>query len=311
MDLRAKPASPLPWNSVARGKPLASGGKEARKLGFAKQATEGLRSRLVNTFGITGLAVALAVGGLAVGPQAVAASGKKVVIVVGPTGSTNSYMKGVADDAAQAARVYTSNVIKVYTPYATWSRVKQVAAGANVLIYVGHGNGWPSPYKPFQTYTKDGLGLNATAGAGSGNNNLKYWGEHYLAADLNLAPNAVVILMRLCYASGNSEMGKAYPTKDVAKQRVDNYGSGFLRTGARAVFAEGLGKSAYIFKALFTSNKTMHEIFWSDPTATFKYRMSFASSRVGWAHGEMDPRWSGSYYRSFIGDSSMTAADWR
>jgi hypothetical protein len=282
-------------------------------LGYAKQATERLRvRRLANTFGLIGIAVALAAGGLAVGPLPAAASGKKVVIVVGPTGSTTSYMKGVADDVAKAARQYTSNVTKIYTPYATWSRVKQVAQGANVFIYLGHGNGWPSPYKPFQTYTKDGLGLNAKAGAGSGNNNLKYWGERYLAADLNLASNAVVILMRLCYASGNSEMGKPYPTKDVAKARVDNYGSGFLRTGARVVFAEGLGKSGYIFKALFSSNKTMHEIFWSDPSATFKYRMAFSSNRSpSWARAEMDPRWPGSYYRSVIGDLSMTAGDWR
>ena len=30
--------------------------------------------------------------------------------------------------------------------------------GANLFIYLGHGNGWPSPYGPFERYTKDGLG---------------------------------------------------------------------------------------------------------------------------------------------------------
>jgi hypothetical protein len=281
-------------------------------LADAKQAIEwpGKR-RLINTIGLVGFAVALAVGGLAAGPQTAAASGKKAVIVVGPTGSTNAYMKDTANAAAAAAKYYGFKVVKVYTPYATWDRVRQVAYGANVLIYVGHGNGWPSPYKPFQTYTKDGMGLNAKSGAGSSNRNLKYWGERYIASGLHLAKNAVVILMRLCYASGNSEMENPNPTKTVAKERVDNYGAGFLRTGARAVIAEGMGKANYIFKGLMKKNETMHQLFWSDPTAKGKYTIRYSSSRTGWARAEMDPRWPGSYYRSIIGDLGMTTGQWR
>ena len=74
---------------------------------------------------------------------------------------------------------------------------------------------------------------------GTATTNTKYWGEYYIHTQIDLAPNAVVILNRLCYASGNSEWGRANPTKTVAKQRVQNYASGFLRAGARAVFAEG------------------------------------------------------------------------
>lgn len=253
--------------------------------------------------------MALAAGGLAVAPQTAAAAGKKVVIVVGPVSRVTPYFKSVGDDVAAVARSYGANVTKIYTPNATWSRVKAAAYGANVLVYIGHGNGWPSPYRPFQTYTKDGMGLNAHAF--QGNSNVKYWGERYLARDIHLAKNAVVILMRLCYATGNSEMGKPYPTKDVARQRVDNYGAGFLRTGAKVVFGEGLGKSGYIFKGLFKTNKSMHDIFWSAGNATFRYRMSFASNRTSWARAEMDPRWPGSYYRSIIGETSMSASAWR
>jgi hypothetical protein len=259
-----------------------------------------------------GLAVALAAGGLAAAPHQTFASGKKVVVVVGPVGSQTSYFKDTANTIASTARSYGANVVKIYTPYATWSRVRQAAYGANVLIYVGHGNGWPSPYKPFQTYTKDGMGLNARSGGSNGSSNLKYWGERYIAADLHLATNSVVILMRLCYASGNSEPGRANPTKDVAKARVDNYGAGFLRSGARAVFAQGLGKAAYIFRGLYSTNKSIKEIFWSDPDATFSYRLSFAANRSpGWARGEMDPYRAGRYYRSVIGDLGMTAGQWR
>ena len=98
----------------------------------------------------------------------------------------------------------------LFSPYATWSRVASATRGANVLIYLGHGNGWPSPYAPFETTSKDGMGLNATYGAG--NSNTKYYGESYMAK-LGLASNAVVVLNRLCYASGNNEWGAGNPTR--------------------------------------------------------------------------------------------------
>ena len=271
---------------------------------------EGLRRRrFAHTLGLIGLAVALAAGGLSFTPQPAAAAGKKVVIVVGPVGSNTAYFKDVANDVAAVARSYGANVVKIYSPYATYGRVRNAVQGANMLVYLGHGNGWPSPYKPFQTYTKDGMGLNARSG--EGNRNVKYWGEHYMASDINLANNAVVLLMRLCYASGNSEMGKPNPTKSTAKARVDNYGAGFLRTGAKAVIAEGLGRSNYIFSSLYKTNRTMSQLFWSAPNAKGTYKISFASSRTSWAHALMDPRWPGSYYRSIIGDLSMTAGQWR
>jgi hypothetical protein len=255
------------------------------------------------------LAASLAVGGLAFGPVPTQAAGKKVVIVVGPVGQNTAYFKRVANDVAADARAYGANVVKVYSPYATWARVKSAARGAHVFVYLGHGNGWPSPYKPFQTRTKNGVGVNSSA-TGS-NSNHKYFGERYVAAELDLARNAVVILMRLCYASGNSEPGQANPTKSVAKQRVDNYGAGFLRTGARAVIAEGYGGARYIMRGLFTTNKSMTEIFWSAPNATRSYRISFRSERTAGMQAILDPRRPSSYYRSIIGDLGMTASTWR
>ncbi len=280
---------------------------------LAEQATERRsRGRVLRTLSLIGLAAALAAGGLAVGPHQTFASGKKVVVVVGPVGSLTGYFKDTANTIAATAKSYGANVIKIYTPYATWDRVKNAANGANVLIYVGHGNGWPSPYKPFQTYTKDGMGLNAHSGGSSSSSNLKYWGERYVAG-LSLAKNSVVILMRLVLRVRQLRAGQGQSRpRTVAKARVDNYGAGFLRSGARAVFAQGLGSAAYIFKGLYGSNKTIKEIFWSSPDATYSYRMSFTANRSpSWAHAEMDPYRAGRYYRSVIGDMSMTAGEWR
>ena len=74
----------------------------------------------------------------------------KVVVVVGPVEtrappSTSPTRRRYASQA----RSYGATVIEIYSPNATWARVKAAAQGANVLIYLGHGNGSPSPYGAF------------------------------------------------------------------------------------------------------------------------------------------------------------------
>jgi hypothetical protein len=258
---------------------------------------------------VMALAALVAAGGLAMHPEPAAAAGKKVVVIVGPSGSsTSNYIYNAKKLAAQA-RSYGASVYEIYSPYATWAKVKAAAQGANVLIYLGHGNGWPSPYKPFSATSKDGLGLNATSGAG--NSNVKYWGEYYVDHYINLAPNAVVILNRLCYASGDSEWGAANPTKTVAIQRVDNYGAGFLRANAKAIFAEGISSAGYVLYGLFKTNNTMTQIFWSAGSATKTYSFGFTSVRTPSYKALMDPYAPSRYYRSVIGSLGMTAATWR
>jgi len=261
----------------------------------------------IRFIGIAVIASVLAVGGLATHPETVAAAGKKVVIVVGPVGSnTSNYIYNAKKLAAQA-RSYGATVYEIYSPHATWARVKAYAQGANVFIYLGHGNGYPSPYGAFNRYSKDGLGLNATDGSSTN----KYYGEFYVDHYLNFAPNSVVILNRLCYASGNSEWGSANPTKATAIKRVDNFGAGFLRTGARAVFAEGTASASYILYGLFKTSRTIKQIFWSDPSRSTHYDFSFSSRRTPGKTAIMDPSSPGRYYRSVIGDLSMTAVTWR
>jgi len=255
------------------------------------------------------LSAAVAIGQLAADPTPVVAAGKKVVVVVGPTGSqTSSFIKDAKRYAA-VARNYGANVKEIYSPNATWAKVKYHAQNANILIYLGHGNGYPSPYGSFQRYTKDGFGLNKTAG--NGHYNVKYWGEYYIDRDIQMAPNAVVILARLCYASGNSEWGAANPTRSTAIKRVDNYGAGFLRAGAKAVFAEGITDAGYIIKNLYTSNRTMRAIFFASPNRTMSYRFHFTSSRTSGVLGSLDPYKPSRYYRSVVGKLYVTAADWR
>jgi hypothetical protein len=258
---------------------------------------------------VLSLAFALAAAIGMANPLPTAAAGLKVVVVVGPVGSsTANYIYNAKKYAAQA-RSYGANVVEIYSPNATWDRVKAAAQGAKVVIYLGHGNGSPSPYGAWSALTKDGFGLNATAG--NGNNNNKYYGEYYVRTQIRLARNAVVILNRLCYASGDSEWGAPNPTVSTAKQRVDNFGAGFLRANARAVFAEGINSISYILYGLFRTSRTVKSIFYSGPSWNGHYDFMFASVRTPGYAAWMDPMSPGRYYRSVVGYFGLTAATFR
>ena len=253
------------------------------------------------------IAAVFATTGAAARPAAAATPTIKVVIVVGPVGSATAGYITSAKRLASQARSYGATVIELYSPHATWARVKSAAQGANILIYLGHGNGYPSPYGAFNAKTKDGMGLNSSDGSSSHT----YYGEYYIDHDIQLANNAVVILNRLCYASGNNEWGAGNPTKSTAIKRVDNYGAGFLRTGARAVFAEGINSTSYILYSLFKTSRTIKQTFWADPARSGAYDFGFSSLRNPGKTAIMDPYAPSRYYRSVIGDLGMTAASWR
>lgn len=239
-----------------------------------------------------------------------ASADPKVVLIVGAThGATAAYRSYMREVAAIAAR-YSSNVVEVSSPDATWPAVRAALQGASVVVYMGHGNGFPSPYSPtLNPYTQDGLGLNLVAGAGD--SNTKYYGEHYLAAEVDLAPNALVILSHLCYASGNSEPGQKEPTLTVAKARADNFAAGFLRAGARAVIADGHDDPSWYVEQLFTTSATVEQI-WRDSPGANGNAFTFPSVRTPGYTAWSDPETrSGStyagFYRSLVGKPSLTA----
>ena len=257
------------------------------------------------------LVLTAAVGTFAVPATARAAqtSDAKVVIIVGATHGATSDYRSKADQAYAEAKRHTPNVYKVYSPNATWSKVKSATVNASVVIYFGHGNGWPSPYPKDAAYTtKDGFGLNATAG--NGDSNTKYYGEPYVST-LDLAPNALVLLHHLCYASGNSEPGHAAPTRSVAKQRVDNYGAGFLRAGVSAVIADGHRGAVDYLRSLFTSDQRLVDLWRTQPNYHGN-EFSFASVRTSGKTALMDPDTSTSgYYRSMVGNPNVTTTQVR
>ena len=241
--------------------------------------------------------------GMYVPTAAAATSTTKIVIVVGAVeGQTSSYRDSANKIYAEAIK-YSSNVKKVYSPNATWSKVKAAIAGANIVVYLGHGNGYPSKYATSpRPATQNGFGLNEPTNPSD--NRHKYYGEQYVD-DVDLAPNAIVLLHRLCYASGAAEPGDPEPSLSTARARVDNYAAGFIRAGARAVIADGHQSVAGYIKALFTTNQTVDQMWRT--TMDYGHIRTFTSSRSSGFTGYTDPKTSTTgYYRSMVAKPSVT-----
>ena len=227
-----------------------------------------------------------------------AADGPKVAIIVGAThGATAGYRRDADEIYAEAIK-YTPNVVKVYSPNATWKRVKAAVNGASIIVYLGHGNGWPSPYTFDPLFsTKDGFGLNKDLNHNGkrSDSELKYYGEPRIET-LTPAKNAVVLLFHLCYASGNSEPGRKAPSLATAKKRVDNYASAFLRAGAGAVIAIGHSHDPYYIAALFTTIQSI-DSYWRGAPDFHGHAATFSSSRSHGTSYQLDPEGAGRYYR--------------
>ena len=240
----------------------------------------------------------------------------KMVIVVGPTDSLTAQNLADAESLAQVAESLGVNVVRLFHPNATWDQVVAEANGANLFVYLGHGNGWPSPYAPFQEDTKDGIGINPYSGGSK--SNTQYHGGNQLRTSIQLAPNAIVFLNHLCYAAGNAEPGMAIPGWDVAHQRNDNFAAGFMAMGARTVFAYSWQLFNKTMRDLMTTDETMQEIFetpGSHPKAYYGFigddaRM-FDSVRTPGTVNYLDKDPKDGFLRAISGDLSMTAGQWR
>ena len=241
-----------------------------------------------------------------------AAAAPKVAFIVGPVGDdhTNEFRES-AEKGAAVARRYTPNVVTVYTPNATWKAAKKALQGASIVVYLGHGNGWPSKYRdsPYPS-TQNGLGLNPVAGGD--NDKHQYYGEAWLEREVKLAKNAVVLLHRLCYASGNTEPGLPEGTLDMSKQRVDNYAAGWIKSGAQAVVAEGQMGPAYYVEELLRGDKSIAEIWRNSPTFHGNV-LTYASKRSTGYQAFVDPTRMDDpadpdgFYRSLVARPDATA----
>ncbi len=242
--------------------------------------------------------------------SAAAAAGAvpRVVLIVGPSAGSTSAYRAQARTAAAIARKYTPDVVELYSPDATWSAVRQALTGASLVVYMGHGNGWPSHYRDeLYPVTQDGFGLNPTAGGDDASH--QYFGEGAVGSQIRLAKNAVVLLNHLCYASGLSEPGLPEGSLDVGRQRVDNYAAGFIRAGAAAVIADAWSSPSYLVGAILGGRKSIQAAWQSSPNANGNL-IAFESRRSPGYVAQMDMETPTSgFSRSIVMKTGLVPAD--
>jgi putative cell wall-binding protein len=266
---------------------------------------------ILATVAALGLMIVAGAPGAIPTARADAGAGMKAVIIVGPTGSLTSYYKQSADAVAAAAAANGMAVTKLYTPDATWSAVKAATAGANLVYFAGHGNGFPNPYVGYlQPQYNDGYGLDPGK-CSSVTDCPNYYGEQYVS-EVQLAPGAIVLLNHLCYAPGASEPGNPVPSQSVAVQRADDFAAGFLAAGAGAVFASDGGGFPGLVDDLFDAagSTTMDQLFAAHDFsgASDAY---FDSSRTTGTRVHLDPQKSTlKYTHAVSGYLAMTVDDW-
>ena len=232
----------------------------------------------------------------------------KVVIVVGPAGAATNGYRSQARAAAAIARKYTPAVIELYSPNATWPAVRDALQGASLVVYMGHGNGWPSKYRDaLYPPTQNGFGLNPKAGTGDYTH--QYFGEASVSGQVKLAKNAIVLLNHLCYASGNTEPGLPEGNLAQAKQRVDNYAAGFIQAGASAVIAEAWSSPSYFVKTILSSNRSIQSA-WSNAPSANRHRLAFKSERSRGYVAQMDTETATSgFTRSVVMKTGLASRD--
>jgi len=288
---RLDPGIPGTTGDPHRSRDRAPGGRTIRRRAAALAAALGLA-----------LAAVAGIPAARAGAEPAILLPPKVVIVVGPVGSlTERYIRDGRAAAAEARR-RTTDVTLIVSPSATWPVVRAAAQGASLLVYLGHGNGFPSPYgSRLDRATMDGLGLDPARGA-TDDTRHEYVGEGPIARQVRLSPGAVVLLSHLCYASGNGEQGMAGPSLSVAMERADNFAAGFLAAGASAVIAEAYGSPAtWVRTLLGTSSDRSIRAAWQSHPAAHGRELVAASERTTGAVVRLDPeRAAGGYTRSLV-----------
>ena len=256
-----------------------------------------------------------------------AAAAPKVVIIVGPTGSVTSSYRSQGDQIAATSAADGATVVKVYSPNATWANVKAAVNGANIVIYLGHGNGYPNPYTTtFMPDRTDGWGLNTTTTHGDADSwsagTLVYCGEKALTGTLTStdgsaqrtycaggritpAPGWVMIYANACYAPGASEPGTTPATATQALQRASYYSRQVLSPlGASGYFATDHGASPLVHDLLTKAGTTYGAIYAAHVptgvTVTDNAHLFISGDRVKLGKRSTDPF----YTYAFAGNSS-------
>ncbi|HEX7197168.1 MAG TPA: hypothetical protein VF364_10115, partial [Candidatus Limnocylindria bacterium] len=286
-------------------------------------------------------AVTLTMAVMVAAPAPAAAAAPKVAIIVGPVGGLTDTYRRMANEVATAATAAGATVVKAYSPSATWANVKKAVNGAKVIIYFGHGNGYPNPYGSNElTDRSNGWGLNTKTTNGDADSwsagTLVYCGERALLGTLTSAddaarrtycggtandgitpaPGFTMVYAQAHYAPGFGERyTKETPltTLTEAQQRVRHYSTPILRLGG-SYLATAYGDADDIVTRVLTQPTTSYrDIFkqgrgYSPTTLTDSAHADISGSRVWVQRTSISGLHFGQpdYWYAFAGDPNRT-----
>lgn len=252
-----------------------------------------------------------------VAPQPAAAAAPKVAILVGPTGITDSHYHPWAKQLKATAEAAGATVDLRYCP--TPSQAKAATNGASVIVYFGHGNGFPNPYSSTENPASvNGWGLRDPAKSwdkeSCTDSVLRYYGEAYLTGKIGgygwsigaitPAPNFVMVMSNACYAPGAGESRPA-PAESTALARVSNYSTPFLELGG-TYFATDLGSDRLVDLILRNPTASFGSLFeqgngYSADALRRHPHPDFAGQEA-WLHRTKNQWLGDDYWYAFAGD---------
>ncbi len=290
-------------------------------------------ARLALSFG---LALAMAVSAALV-PHSVRAGavGQKVVVIVGPVGGgsiQDNYLNR-GEQIAQTAENLGATAVRVFSPNATWTNVMAAVNGANIIVYIGHGSGFPNPYGPNLLADRtNGWGLNRIAGAdaadptGHGHNlstQMVYCGEAALegkpltsynsaycsGGPIRPAPGFAMVYSNACYAPGAGETEETTPSSEAtALARVGYFSRPILALGG-TYFASDVGSTSVVREILENPNRSFGEIFAMangySATALRMFPHPQVAGKEAWIQKTQGPGGLWSYWYAFAGNPNQ------
>jgi len=247
--------------------------------------------------------------------QAHASVPTKVAIIVGPVGALTPTYLALAERAAASAEQHGATVARAYSPNATPGNVLAAVADANIVIYFGHGFGYPSPYGGLDTSRQNGCALQGPAARGTHDDGLdgdvQYFGEDWIVANARPAPGFVMIYSNTCYAPGASEGGMPPASAADAALRVANYSRAVFALGGSAYYATDFdaGAADLVGRLLADRSATYGAAFVSDPRfapyALTSQAHPFSPRQAIWLHLSTYAPGPPNYWYAFAGNPDL------
>ena len=186
-------------------------------------------------------------------------------MIVGPAGARDEPLPRGGRRPRRWPASYTPDVTEIYSPNATWPAVREALQGASLVIYMGHGNGWPSSTatactRPPRTASASTRPRPATT---TGTSTSARGRSRRRPPGQERGRPAQPPVLRV--GQHGARPRRRHPRQ--ARQRVDNFAAGFIKAGAAAVIAEAYASPNYMVRVVLGGQRSIESAWRRAPSA--------------------------------------------